>query len=145
MAAKSTSSFISQWNLITSKVDIDLDLEKSFDRNFVLKAAKVDWSKIKDIFIPFDYRGDRGMCLMKGVLQTDNFYTSKPWTVGLKRYAEELKNNEMYFYFVPMEKGAPYISYLDKNVVPEFGDKKEFLEIKDPIIEIEYRLDIQIK
>ena len=66
--------------------------------------------------------------MMKGELQTDNLYTSAPWTVGLKRYAQALKENEMYFYFIPMQKDAPYLSYLDKEVVPNFGDKNEFLD-----------------
>jgi hypothetical protein len=49
------------------------------------------------VFVTFDYRGDRAGCMMNGELQTDHLYTSAPWTVGLKRYAEALKTSEMYF------------------------------------------------
>jgi hypothetical protein len=63
----------------------------------VLKAASMDWSKVNDVFVTFDYRGDRAGCMMNGELQTDHLYTSAPWTVGLKRYAEALKTSEMYF------------------------------------------------
>jgi beta-galactosidase len=62
--------------------------------------------------------------------------------VGLKRYAEALKTNEMYFYFMPMAKDAPYLSYLDKEVVPDFGNKKEFLEIKQQQLLIEYKTTV---
>ena len=51
----------------------------------------------------------------------------------------------MYFYFVPMVKDAPYLSYLDKEVIPDFGDKKEFLEIKTPEIVTEYKVNIEFK
>ena len=136
---------ISQWQINTQKVEPDIQLVKTDDRHFVLKAPNVDWTKINDVFITFDYRGDRGICMMHGELQTDNLYTSKPWIIGLKRYGEALKTSEMYFYFVPMVKDAPYLSYLDKEVIPDFGDKKEFLEIKTPEIVTEYKVNVEFK
>ena len=135
----------SQFQINTPKVEPDIQLVKTDDRHFVLKASNVDWSKVNDVFITFDYRGDRGISMMNGELQTDNLYTSKPWIVGLKRYAEALKTSEMYFYFIPMAKDAPYLNYLDKEVVPDFGDKKEFLEIKTPEIKTEYKICVELK
>lgn len=143
--SKSLMKNISQWQVSVPKVEADIQFHKTDDRHFVLKAPDMDWTKVNDIFVTFDYRGDRGICMMNGELQTDNFYTSKPWTVGLKRYATALKNNEMYFYFVPMAKDAPYLSYLDKEVIPDFGDKKEFLEIKTPKIITEYKVKVELK
>ncbi len=113
--------------------------------HFVLKAGSLDLSKVNDVFITFDYRGDRGICMMNGELQTDDLYTSKPWTIGLKRYQEALKSSDMYFHFLPMFKDAPYLSYLDKGVIPDFKDKKSFLEIKEPQIRIEYKISLTIK
>jgi len=136
---------ISQWKINVPKIVPTIELTKTDDRHFVLKAPNTDWTKINDIFITFDYRGDRGICMMNGELQTDNLYTSAPWTVGLKRYAEDLKNNEMYFYFVPMAKDAPYLNYLDKEVVPNFGDKNDFLEIKNAEIKTEYKINVELK
>jgi len=144
-AEKSASPLFGQWKLNVAKAVPGLKLEQVFDRNFVLNGAEIDWSGINDIFVTFDYRGDRGVCMMQGILQTDNLYTSRPWTIGLKRFAEALRRHEMYFYFVPMQKNAPYLSYLDKEVVPDFGTQKEFLEIKEPIIEVEYKIDLEIR
>jgi len=142
---KSLVKNISQWQIRVPKVETGIQLIKTDDRHFVLKTPAVDWTKIHDVFITFDYRGDRGICMMNGELQTDNLYTSSPWTVGLKRYATALKNNEMYFYFMPMANDAPYLSYLDKEVIPDFGNKKEFLEIKTPTIVTEYKVDVEFK
>lgn len=142
---KSKIKNIGQWQIKIPSVDPKIELVKTDDRHFVLKAENADWSKLNDIYIVFDYRGDRGICMMNGELQTDNLYTSTPWTVGLKRYAKALKNSEMYFYFVPMTSNAPYLSYLDKAVIPDFGNKKEFLEIKEPKILTEYKIDIELK
>ncbi|MFT3751819.1 MAG: beta-galactosidase [Paludibacter sp.] len=136
---------MSQWKITIPTVEPGIQLTQADDRHFVLKAPNMDWSKVNDVFITFDYRGDRAGCMMNGELQTDNLYTSQPWTIGLKRYAETLKTSEMYFYFLPMSKDAPYLNYLDKNVIPDFGNKKEFLEIKKPIIFQELKINIGLK
>jgi beta-galactosidase len=142
---KSTIKSISTWRLSVPKVDTGIKLIQTDNSHFVLKAGSLDLSKSNDVFITFDYRGDRGICMMNGELQTDNLYTSKPWTIGLKRYQEALKTSDMYFYFMPMQKDAPYLSYLDKEVLPDFSDKKSFLEVKQPQISVEYKLNVELK
>jgi hypothetical protein len=136
---------ISTWKINIPKITPNVKLTQTDDRHFVLKAPDIDWTQINDIFITFDYRADRALCMMNGELQTDDLYTSKPWTIGLKRYADALKLHEMYFHFIPMAKDAPYLSYLDKNVIPDFGNRREFLEIKKPITEVEYKLEVELK
>lgn len=142
---KSAIKNISTWQLSVPKVDTTIQLIQADNSHFVLKAGSLDLSKVNDVFITFDYRGDRGICIINGELQTDDLYTSKPWTIGLKRYQEALKTTDMYFYFMPMQKDAPYLSYLDKKVVPDFSDKKSFLEIKQPQISVEYKVNVEFK
>ena len=140
--SKSVLKSISQWRVCVPKVDTGIKLLQADDSHFVLKAASLDLSKVNDLFITFDYRGDRGVCMMNGDLITDNFYTSKPWIIGLKQFQQALKTSDMYFYFTPMFKDAPYLSYLDKEVLPDFSNKKSFLEIKQPLISVEYKVNV---
>ncbi|GEC72317.1 Glycosyl hydrolases family 35 [Flavobacterium flevense] len=142
---KSAIKNISTWKVSVPKAAAGIQLIQADNSHFVLKAGSLDLSKVNDVFITFDYRGDRGICMMNGELQTDDLYTSKPWTIGLKRYQEALKTTDMYFYFMPMQKDAPYLSYLDKKVVPDFSDKKSFLEVKQPQISVEYKVDVEFK
>ncbi|MDQ5929902.1 MAG: hypothetical protein QG594_1683, partial [Bacteroidota bacterium] len=142
---KSAIKNINSWQISVPKIEAGIHLIQADASHYVLKAGSVDLSKINDIFITFDYRGDRGICMMNGELQTDDLYTSKPWTIGLKRYQEALKSTDMYFYFMPMDKDAKYLSYLDKKVLSDFGDKKSFLEVKKPQISVEYKLNIELK
>jgi hypothetical protein len=135
---------LGEWSVGVSKEEPTLKLLQADNAHFVLKAGSVDLSKLNDLFITFDYRGDRGICMMNGELQTDDLYTSKPWTIGLKRYQQALKTNDMYFYFVPMQKDAPYLSYLDKEVVPDFSKQKSFLEVKQPTVTVEYKVTIKL-
>jgi hypothetical protein len=139
---KSQLKNIGEWNLNLPKIETGIQLIQADASHFVLKAGSLDLSKANDVFITFDYRGDRGICMMNGELQTDDLYTSKPWTIGLKKFQESLKTNDMYFYFMPMAKDAPYLNYLEKEVLPDFGDKKSFLEIKKPSISVEYKVNI---
>lgn len=142
---KSFSKNSSNWRLILSKINPSVQLIQTDNSHFVLKAGSLDLSHVNDLFVTFDYRGDRGICMMNGELQTDNLYTSKPWTIGLKKYQEDLKTHDMYFYFMPMQKDAPYLSYLDKEVIPDFGDKKSFLEIKKPQFSVEYKASVELE
>jgi hypothetical protein len=142
--SKPTIQHLGEWSVGVSKEEPTLKLLQADNAHFVLKAGSVDLSKLNDLFITFDYRGDRGICMMNGELQTDDLYTSKPWTIGLKRYQQALKTNDMYFYFVPMQKDAPYLSYLDKEVVPDFSKQKSFLEVKQPTVTVEYKVTIKL-
>ncbi|MFY9154431.1 MAG: beta-galactosidase [Prolixibacteraceae bacterium] len=141
---KSVLKNISEWRVSLPKAERSINLIQADDSHFVLKAGSLDLSKVNDMFITFDYRGDRGVCMMNGELQTDDLYASKPWTIGLKRYEQDLKTSDMYFYFMPMFKDAPYLSYLDKEVLPDFGGKKSFLEIKKPVISVEYKVNVKV-
>ena len=143
--AKSPLKNSSEWRVSVPKVETGIQLIQADASHFVLKSGSLDLSKVNDVFITFDYRGDRGICMMNGELQTDDLYTSKPWTIGLKKYQEALKTSNMYFHFLPMAKDAPYLSYLDKEVLPDFGDKKSFLEIKQPLILVEYKVNVILK
>jgi beta-galactosidase len=140
-----TKDFMDHYTVQLPEVKPELELVKADDRHFVLRASKLEFSSINDVFIKFDYRGDRGICMLGGHLACDNLYTSQPWVLGLKRFQNQLKQNDMYFYFLPMRNDAPYLVYLDKETMPDFGNKKEFLEIKKPEIWVEYKVRLKIQ
>jgi len=141
---KDSDKSFSSWNISVEKVTPELKLTQFDDRHFVLDARELDLTNIADVFIKFGYRGDRAVCMLDGELATDNLYTSEPWQIALKRYLPVLKEKEMYFYFMPMRKDAPYIGYLDKEVVPDFSSTKEFLEIKQPEVIPEYVVELEL-
>jgi hypothetical protein len=141
---KNSNKLFSSWNLSVEKIVPEIKITQYDDRHFVLDARKLDLSKITDVFLKFDYHGDRAVCMLNGELATDNLYTSEPWQIALKRYLPVLKEKEMYFYFIPMRKDAPYLSYLDKDVIPDFSNASEFLEVKQPEIIPEYNTEIEL-
>jgi len=143
-AGKSLIKNMDVWRVSVPKVETGIKLLQADNSHFVLKAGNLDLSNLNDVFITFDYRGDRGSCLMNGELLADDLYASKPWTIGLKKFQQTLKTSDMFFYFTPMFKDAPYLSYLDKAVLPDFGTQKSFLEIKKPTVSVEYKINIHL-
>lgn len=131
---------MSKWKITLPDADPRISLVRNDDRHFTLDGSHTDWSGINEIWIRFNYQGDRALCMMGGKLQTDDLYNSRPWTVGLKRYAPSLKEEPMYFYFIPMQKDAEYLKYL--NEVPDFGEGKEYLKIETPTVEVERKITL---
>jgi beta-galactosidase len=132
------------WNVSVPAVKPDLKLSRTDDRHFVLQADSLDLTPLNDVFVKYIYTGDRAMCFMNGQLLTDHFCIGKPWLIGLKRYALQLKDHEMYFYFVPMRRDAPYLEYFDKSLLPDFSAVREYLDIKEPEIIPEYKVTISL-
>jgi len=141
---KSEYHYISAWNVSVAKAIPAVALTRTDDRHMVLNGRDLDLTNLNDVFVKFDYRGDRAMCFLNGELQTDNFCIGEPWLIGLKRYALQLQTGDLYFYFVPMRRDAPYLSYFDKAMLPDFSSGHDFLEIREPEIIPEYKVTLSI-
>ncbi len=53
----------SEWRVSVPKVETGIQLIQADASHFVLKSGSLDLSKVNDVFITFDYRGDRGICI----------------------------------------------------------------------------------
>jgi len=82
------------------------------------------------------------MAFMKGQLVQDDFYHGEPWTIGLKRYYSDLKDDALTFYFRSLQWNAPFLRNLPQNAIPEFKDGS-VVDIKDVEIIPEYKLNIK--
>ena len=90
-----------------------------------------------------NYVGDVAMAFMKGQLVQDEFYHGEPWTIGLKRYANDLKTDPLTFYFRPLRKNAPFLGDLPKQAVPDFT-KGPVVDIKNVEVIPEYKFNIKL-
>jgi hypothetical protein len=97
--------------------------------------------QVQEYFLRVNYVGDVAMAFMKGQLVQDEFYHGEPWTIGLKRYYNDLKTDPMTFYFRPLQKNAPFLRDLPKEAVPDFSDGS-VVEIRDVEVVPEYRLSV---
>lgn len=90
-------------------------------RRLAVRFSGKDYPQVNDYFLRLDYVGDVAMAFLKGELVLDHFYYGAPWQISLKRFQQELANEELSFYIRPLRKNAPFLSDLPKEVVPDFS------------------------
>ena len=97
---------------------------------------------VQEYFLRVNYVGDVAMAFMKGQLVQDEFYHGEPWTIGLKRYYNDLKTDPLTFYFRPLHANAPFLSDLPHEAVPDFKNGP-VVDIKDVEVIPEYKFNIK--
>ena len=112
---------------------------KVLDNSEIVKSSN---GQIQEYFLRINYVGDVAMAFMKGHLVQDEFYHGEPWTIGLKRYYEDLKTDPLTFYFRPLKKDAPFLGDLPKEGVPDFK-KGAVVDIKSVEVIPEYKFTIK--
>jgi hypothetical protein len=99
-------------------------------------------ASVQEYFLRINYVGDVAMAFMKGQLVQDEFYHGEPWTIGLKRYYDDLKTDPLTFYFRPLKKDAPFLGDLPKEGVPDFKNGA-VVDIKNVEVIPEYKFTIK--
>lgn len=90
-------------------------------RRLAVRFSGKDYPQVNDYFLQLNYVGDVAMAFLKGKLVLDHFYYGAPWQISLKRFQQELANEELSFYIRPLRKNAPFLSDLPKEAVPDFS------------------------
>ena len=76
---------------------------------------------MQEYFLRLNYTGDVAMAFMNGTLVLDHFYHGAPWTIGLKRFSQQMKKEDLSFYFRPLRSDAPFLIDLPKEAIPDFS------------------------
>lgn len=114
------------------------------DQHVVVESS-VDLNGLNDAFVKINYTGDLAQAFIGGDMVTDHLYYGDPWVIGLKRYAAQLKDNRMYLYFHPMQKGSAYLSYFSEADKPNFGTETQLLQIKSIEVIPEHKCSVTIE
>jgi len=139
-AVKSFSDYQIDYQAATPKVKID----KAGDRHLVVES-QTDLGALNDAFLKINYVGDLAQAFIGGEMVTDHLYYGDPWMIGLKRYAAALKDQRMYLYFHPMQKGSSCLSYFTDADKPDFGTETSLLQIKSIEVIPEYKCRLIIE
>ena len=119
------------------------EVKKAGPRRMSVSVTQQSASQVQEFFLRINYVGDVAMTFMKGQLVRDEFYHGEPWTIGLKRYANDLKTDPLTFYFRPLRKNAPFLGDLPKQASPDFA-KGPVVDIKNVEIIPEYKFIIKL-
>lgn len=82
---------------------------------------KLQAPQVQEYFLRLNYTGDVAMAFMNGTLVLDHFYHGAPWTIGLKRFSQQMKKEDLSFYFRPLRSDAPFLIDLPKEAIPDFS------------------------
>lgn len=104
-------------------VDVKADWKKVGTRRMTVKIDQPDVPQVNDYFLRVNYVADVAMAFIGGYLVLDHYYYGIPWTIGLRRFKNELKNEYLSFYFRPLRKDAPFIGDLPVEAIPDFSQK----------------------
>lgn len=99
--------------------------------------------QVQEYFLRLNYVADVAMAFINGTLVLDQFYHGAPWTIGLKRFSEQMKTEDLSFYFRPLKQNAPFLIDLPKESIPDFS-KGEICTINQVEIIPEYVTTIKL-
>ena len=99
-------------------------------------------TQVQEYFLRINYVGDVAMAFMKGQLAQDEFYHGEPWTIGLKRYYNDLNTDPLTFYFRPLRPDVPFLRDLPREAVPDFSNGP-VVDVRQVEIVPEYKFQIK--
>ncbi len=117
--------YFTEYTLSLPKADIEYEVKQgSSNQRFTFDMKKNQFNEnISDLILDINYVGDNAMAFIDGKMINDNFYYGENWQIGLKRYADDIDEKGIYFYFRPIYKDASYLIDFEKDKVPEFTSK----------------------
>lgn len=102
-------------------VQPEYTFRKVGSRRLAVRFSGKEYPQVNDYFLRLDYTGDVAMAFLKGELVLDHFYYGAPWKISLKRFQQELTDEELSFYIRPLWKNTPFLSDLPGEAVPDFS------------------------
>ena len=139
ISRQSVNSLLTSWRIILPEVNLTVKTREIGPKKFAVTLPATMPTGLSNLWLTVTYTGDTAMGFLDGQLVTDEFYKGFPWEIGLRRFYPDAAGKEMVFYFRPLQKGATYLADLLPEDVPDFGNKREILEVKVISVTPEYR------
>ena len=96
---------------------------------------------VKDARLQLSYIGDIGNAFINGRMINDNFANGAVWEIGLKDFAEQLKNDCITVYIVPLKEGVNV--NVESAMAARSEEVKRFVaELKSVKIQPVYEMNI---
>lgn len=73
---------------------------------YTIQIPQTVMDGVKDARLQLEYTGDIGNAFINGQMINDNFYNGAVWEIGLKDFAQQLKEDVIAVYIVPLKEGV---------------------------------------
>lgn len=118
------------------------DMKRFGSRRMTVRFTEQTTTQVYEYFLRIDYTADVAMAFLGNELIDDQFYHGAPWLIGLNRFMDKLKTDDLSFYFRPLKKKAPFLEQLPASAVPDFS-KGDVLRIDNVEIVPQYQLIVK--
>ncbi len=92
---------------------------------------------VSNLFLNIDYTGDVGRLSANGYLLDDNFFNGQPWSIGLRRFGERIRNTPIELSVLPLRKDAPI--FLEKPYRPDFNNSLQIVRLNNLTLVPQYQ------
>jgi hypothetical protein len=97
---------------------------------------------VSNDFLQVQYVGDVARISSHGRLLDDDFYNGKTWSVGLRRFADAIRQGPLDLSILPLRKDAPI--YLEERFRPDFGGASQVEKLRGLRLVPEYQFVIPL-
>lgn len=117
------------------------DFERAAVWSIVLPQSALDG--LSDAWLDIRYAGDVARLRAGGELLDDNFFNGSTWQIGLKRFSRKALEMGMTLEIMPLRKDAPV--YIQADRLPEFGGRKDVVDVVSVTAVPEYEISLQLE
>jgi beta-galactosidase len=133
---------MSVWQVEFDPVEPSVSVRRIGTRRLVVSVSE-ETLRADDVWLRVPYVGDRVAAFIGGELVADHFYFGQPWDIGLRKFADRLRVEDMVFVFHPLSPEATYLGDLPAAVRAELTDRgSPVLRIDEPMAQPEYRTQV---
>lgn len=94
------------WTVTAAKKEIPLTVKQTAYSKYELTLPADYMTGLKDALLQIDYNGDIGYAFLNGELINDNFCNGNTWEIGLRTFADRLKNMPLTLSITPLREGV---------------------------------------
>ena len=118
------------------------DSEFSRPHNGPSRSQTISSAGVSNVFLEVQYTGDVARISSHGRLLDDDFYNGKTWSIGLRRFAEPIRQGPLDLSILPLRKDAPI--YLEDRDRPDFDAQSQMDKLGTLKLVPEYQFVIPI-
>lgn len=106
ITGEGTPDELEEYEVSTEKQVIVPVMKEVAENRYTIEFPKHLLAGVKDQMLRIWYQGDIGHAFLNGKMISDNFCNNDVWEIGLKDFAEELKDSPLVIYITPLKEGA---------------------------------------
>lgn len=100
------ADFMGSFVVETASRQTEVTVKQVGPTRYTIQIPETLMNGVKDARLQIEYTGDIGNAFINGRMINDNFANGAVWEIGLKDFAEQLKQDVITVYIVPLKEGV---------------------------------------